>query len=79
MFHIPLTVTEAAVSESRSRFACSLTKHIEMTCQTDDAECCTKALRLVSGSDTAVHPRDWPTVTLVFTGLEVAHAHLWGK
>jgi hypothetical protein len=28
-------------------------------CETDDSECCTKALRLISGSDTAVHPRDW--------------------
>jgi hypothetical protein len=29
-------------------------------CETDDSECCTKALRLVSGSDSAIHPRAWP-------------------
>jgi hypothetical protein len=29
------------------------------TCETDDSECCTKAIRLVSGSDAAVHPRQW--------------------
>jgi hypothetical protein len=30
-----------------------------LDCETDDSECCTKALRLVSGSDAAVHPRQW--------------------
>lgn len=28
-------------------------------CETDDSKACTKSLRLVSESKTAVHPRDW--------------------
>jgi hypothetical protein len=43
-----------------------------LDCETDDSECCTKALRLVSGSDTAVHPRDWATQHKVDVPLEDA-------
>jgi hypothetical protein len=31
----------------------------QMIVMTDDTEQCTRALRAVSGSDTAIHPRDW--------------------
>jgi hypothetical protein len=52
-------VIESASGESRSKFEHAERDAIRVTCETDDTECCTKALRLVSGSDTAVHPRNW--------------------
>jgi DnaJ-class molecular chaperone len=57
-----ITVYECAEGEDRSSFSCetrSSAKRMRMSCSSDDSECCTKALRLVSGSDSAVHPRDW--------------------
>lgn len=54
-------VTEIAEGED-----CSLFKHYidgewykRMLAHTDDAPACTRAIRIVSGSSTALHPRDW--------------------
>jgi hypothetical protein len=57
-------VLEKEHGASRSRFTALRPNAYSFDCETDDGECCTKALRLVSGSDSAVHPRDWPTTRI---------------
>jgi hypothetical protein len=52
-------VIEKEHGASRSRFMAMRPTAYVFDCETDDSESCTKALRVVSGSDTAVHPRDW--------------------
>jgi hypothetical protein len=52
-------VIEKEHGVSRSRFMSMRPNAYVFDCETDDSECCTKALRLVSGSDSAIHPRDW--------------------
>jgi hypothetical protein len=54
-------VIEKEHGVSRSRFMSMRPNAYVFDCETDDSECCTKALRLVSGSDSAIHPRDWNT------------------
>jgi hypothetical protein len=61
-------VIEKEHGASRSSFHCetgSSAKRMRMSVSSSDSECCTKALRLVSGSDSAIHPRDWPTTRIV--------------
>jgi hypothetical protein len=63
----PLKVVQVIEKEhgvSRSRFMSMRPNAFVFDCETDDSECCTKALRLVSGSDSAIHPRDWPTTRI---------------
>jgi hypothetical protein len=54
-----VNVIEKEHGVSRSRFMSMRPNAYVFDCKTDDSECCTKALRLVSGSDSAIHPRDW--------------------
>jgi hypothetical protein len=74
----PLQVVQVIEKEhgaSRSSFHCetgSSAKRMRMSVSSSDSECCTKALRLVSGSDSAIHPRDWSndaTLKGVFTSI----------
>jgi hypothetical protein len=53
-------VIEKEHGVSRSRFMCMRPAAFVIDCETDDDACCTKALRAVSGSENAIHPRDWP-------------------
>jgi hypothetical protein len=65
-------VIEKEHGVSRSRFMSMRPNAYVFDCETDDSECCTKALRLVSGSDSAIHPRDWSndaTLKGVFTSI----------
>jgi hypothetical protein len=65
-------VIEKEHGVSRSRFMAMRPAAYVFDCETDDSECCTKALRLVSGSDSAIHPRDWSndaTLKGVFTSI----------
>jgi hypothetical protein len=58
----PLSTVQVIEKEhgvSRSRFMCMRPAAFVFDCETDDSESCTKALRLVSGSGSAIHPRDW--------------------